>query len=130
MQQQLSFNESNNKKDDMKKGNKNNHKYKVAINDSNDIDYEYFLDYDKAKEYCEKKDKKTDDKVNVGIVYKEPQPLPDDKRSLNGGKVWCPFCNTHREFNSSGKKVDTCNYCGISKKNYYVKKENELWNRE
>lgn len=124
MTQQLSFNDYDKKEEtaDVK-----NHNYKVVINKKNEIDYKYFLSHDKAKEFVNKKKKELDDSINIGIVYKEPQPKPEDKK---GKGLWCPFCTEYRKFNSSGKKVDTCNYCNISKKNYYVKKENNLWNRE
>ena len=64
MEEQLSLNNYN--KDNEIKGTKDNHKYKVVINHK-DIEYKYFIDKDKAKDYLNKKKKELSNNINIGI---------------------------------------------------------------
>lgn len=44
---------------------------------------------------------------------------------------WCPFCNQWRVFLwDDYLGVNRCNICGISDNDYWVKKYNNLWERE
>ncbi|SKC86915.1 hypothetical protein [Maledivibacter halophilus] len=46
---------------------------------------------------------------------------------VSKNKIWCPYCNRIRTFkNNSFYGVRKCEVCGISIKDYYVKKFNKL----
>lgn len=129
--EQLSFSDSDKEEvtnnNSEKEVTKNNHRYKVVINKGGDREFKYFIDKEEAEDFCISKRKKIEDKnTRVGVVYKEPQSLPEYKSPYKGSKIWCPFCSTHRKF-SSEKQIKKCEYCGVSKNNYYIKRENNLW---
>lgn len=120
--EQLSLNDS--KKEEVTK---KEHKYKVVINKDGDREFKYFINKENAEEFCANKKREIENKnTYIGVVYREPQPLPEGENHYKGSKIWCPYCNTHRKF-SSEKQIKRCKYCGISKNNYYVKRENNLW---
>lgn len=104
---------------------------RVVVNGEN-REFKNFDTEEEAEEYKNQVLEKLGDKVEdlkVGLVYEEPQPLPEDESMTKEGKLWCPFCGTHRNFNREELPDDRCEYCGITVNDYDVKKENSLFTR-
>ncbi len=58
-----------------------------------------------------------------------PTPSPDGFRP-KPPVFWCPYCAAPRKFVRSSfnpKKYNVCEICEITDSNYYVRKENNLW---
>lgn len=52
------------------------------------------------------------------VLSKDSEPVPD-------GTSWCPYCADHRNFvRNPEMEHDECNVCGISDKDFYVRKFN------
>jgi len=52
------------------------------------------------------------------VLTKDSEPVPD-------GTSWCPYCVDHRQFvYNSTIEQDQCNVCGITDRDYYVRKYN------
>ena len=68
-------------------------------------------------------------------VFNRSKPTPAPKgwtssRAKKGViKLWCPYCAEPRMFRTArfNKKYRVCEICGVSDAEYYVKKENQLW---
>ena len=51
----------------------------------------------------------------------DSEPVPD-------GTCWCPYCADHRHFEYNGFiEQDQCNVCGITDRDYYVRKFNSCY---
>jgi len=68
-------------------------------------------------------------------MKQEIHPKPPNETSPNHNKkykqYWCPYCGRWsytKENEALGIKVLSC--CGVSLRDYYVKKENHLWNED
>lgn len=65
----------------------------------------------------------------VRLVHLHPQPKPKGLPRLAAGLWWCPYCGAGRSFRQDHHlKIRRCEICGISEKDFSVRKENDLWN--
>jgi len=45
-------------------------------------------------------------------------------------ELWCPYEGAWRKFVTDPvRKIPVCSYCGISDSDYYVRKENDLFEK-
>lgn len=70
--------------------------------------------------------------LNSVRVYKRINNQPDraipNNVKLKRGQYWCPYCSNPVKFiNDEKLGVKRCPICGISNRDYYVKKVNNLW---
>lgn len=80
---------------------------------------------DRLYKYGNIKDEEIE-KLGVVSLTKAYPPSKDVK--VSEGELYCPYCITYRNFKKGNKVgVKKCVVCGISVKNYYVRKYNKLW---
>jgi hypothetical protein len=57
-----------------------------------------------------------------------PYPIPDAEKKKRKGSLWCPYCGEWRIFRRRDG-YQRCEVCGITTREWYVKKANNLWER-
>jgi len=64
------------------------------------------------------------------ISLTQPIPPSDEKHYPNKNKYWCPYCGDERRFkNDSWIGVNRCSICGITDRDFYIRKYNHLWTK-
>lgn len=59
---------------------------------------------------------------------KQTPPPVKFETEVPDGTCWCPYCADHRHFvYSSVLEQDQCNVCGITDRDYYVRKYNPVY---
>lgn len=69
------------------------------------------------------------DMFSIGIdVNKEPDKFIPKGVKLKKGQLWCPYCSNIVKFIKDKKLgVSKCPFCGISNRDFHVRKVNKLW---
>lgn len=67
--------------------------------------------------------------LKAHLVHTHAEGPPKGIKPSNRNMLWCPYCRDWRKFVSSrydsGTKI--CEICGISTRDFYVRKFNQLW---
>lgn len=58
------------------------------------------------------------------LVHPKPEP-PNSKKVP--GRLWCPYCREWRKFGENQIGYTVCEVCGISNRDYYIRRYNHLW---
>lgn len=88
-----------------------------------------------AKELAQKAKEKYKDRPDVQVeiisLHKAFYPPEGWEPRKTGHRFWCPYCHTERLFYYY-KRWGTyrCPVCGISDRDYHVRRINKLWTRE
>lgn len=63
------------------------------------------------------------------LVHTHPEGPPKDAKPSGKNMLWCPYCRDWRKFVPSeyGPDLKVCEICGISTRDFYVRKFNHLW---
>lgn len=67
--------------------------------------------------------------LKVHLVHTLAKGPPEDVKPPRKNTLWCPYCRDWRKFVSSQYSHDRkiCEVCGISTRDFYVRKFNHLW---
>lgn len=100
---------------------RNKSKLKIKLKISEELDSSNVLTYLTVR----LKDKG----LKAHLVHTHAEGPPKDVKSPNKNMLWCPYCRDWRKFVSSRYDSDTkvCKICGISTRDFYVRKFNHLW---
>ena len=86
--------------------------------------------YRRAKKLVEKIKKQVGKRATVDLISKTVAFKPKGVKPYRSW-YWCPYCNQWRVFlYNDYLGVNRCNICGISDQDFYVKKYNNLWEKE
>ena len=55
-----------------------------------------------------------------------PKAAPPSSEKVPG-RLWCPYCRGWREFGENQVGYTVCEVCGISNRDYYTRRYNNLW---
>ena len=102
--------------------------WKVVVNINGNRQFVDFEDYESAEKYKERVTNELNKqikKLKVGVVSRYTPYFPDEKLEKPKGKnyLWCPYCIAYRYFRQQ-EGYTACDYCGISNKDFYVRKCN------
>ena len=63
------------------------------------------------------------------LVHTRPEGPPKDAKPSGKNMLWCPYCRDWRKFVSAryGPDWKICEICGISTRDFDVRKFNNLW---
>lgn len=61
------------------------------------------------------------------LVHSKPAP-PSSEKVPN--RLWCPYCREWRDFDENQARYTVCEVCGISDKDYYIRRYNHLFNSQ
>ena len=63
------------------------------------------------------------------LVHTHAEGPPKDAKPSDKNKLWCPYCRDWRKFVSVqyDSNLKICEICGISTRDFYVRKFNNLW---
>lgn len=66
--------------------------------------------------------------LTINTINENPDKTIPEKAKLTNKQMWCPYCSKPVVFVSDKRLgVRKCPYCGISDKDYNVKKVNNKW---
>ena len=67
--------------------------------------------------------------LKVHLVHTRAKGPPKDAKPPRKNMLWCPYCRNWRRFVSSkyGPDRKVCEICGISTRDFYIRKFNNLW---
>ena len=67
--------------------------------------------------------------LKVHLIHTLAKDPPEDSTPPRKNMLWCPYCRDWRKFISSQYSHDRkiCEICGISTRDFYVRKCNHLW---
>lgn len=86
--------------------------------------------YRRAKKLVEKIKKQVGKRATVDLISRTVAFKPKGVKPYRSW-YWCPYCNQWRVFlYNDYLGVNRCNICGISDQDFYVKKYNNLWEKE
>ena len=86
--------------------------------------------YRRAKKLVEKIKKQVGKRATVDLISKTVAFKPKGVKPYRSW-YWCPYCNQWRVFlYNDYLGVNRCNICGISDRDFYVRKYNNLWGKE
>lgn len=70
-----------------------------------------------------------DKELKVHLVHTHAKDPPKDAKPPRKNMLWCPYCRNWRKFISSRYDSDLkiCEICGISTRDFDVRKFNNLW---
>lgn len=69
-----------------------------------------------------------DKRLKAHLVHTCAEDPPKDAKPPRKDRLWCPYCRDWRKFVSSryGPDLKICEICGISTRDFYVRKFNNL----
>jgi len=69
--------------------------------------------------------------LKVHLVHPRAEGPPKDTKPPGKNMLWCPYCRNWRKFVSSwyGSDRKICEICGMSTRDFYVRKFNNLWGK-
>lgn len=86
--------------------------------------------YRRAKKLVEKIKKQVGKRATVDLISRTIAFKPKGVKPYRSW-YWCPYCNQWRVFlYNDYLDVNRCNICGISDRDFYVRKYNNLWEKE
>lgn len=67
--------------------------------------------------------------LKVHLIHTLAKGPSEDEKPPRKNMLWCPYCRDWRKFVSSQYSQDRkiCEICGISTRDFYVRKFNHLW---
>lgn len=70
-----------------------------------------------------------DKKLKAHLVHTRAEDPPKDAKPPRKNMLWCPYCRDWRKFVSAqyDSSLKICEICGISTRDFYVRKFNHLW---
>lgn len=99
----------------------NKRKLKIRVKISEELDSSKVIAYIMAR--------LKDRRLKVHLVHTHAEDPPKDAKPPRKDRLWCPYCRDWRRFVSSryGPDRKICEICGISTRDFYVRKFNNLW---
>ena len=99
----------------------NRKKLKIRLKISEELDSSKVISYTMVR----LKDKG----LKAHLVHTRAEDPPKDAKPPRKNMLWCPYCRDWRKFISSwyGPDLKICEICGISTRDFYVRKFNNLW---
>lgn len=67
----------------------------------------------------------SDKDIHAYTVTNEPQEMDEDTQ-VKGKKLYCPYCGQVNKFKQGQFDSKVCPVCGISERDFYIKKYNKL----
>lgn len=72
------------------------------------------------------------DQTNIFDLTRDKNKVPDkaipEGIKIQRGLLWCPYCSTVVKFvKDKHLGVGRCPFCGVSDRDYNVKKVNKIW---
>jgi len=64
--------------------------------------------------------------LKAHLVHTRPESPPEDVKPSGKNMLWCPYCRDWRKFVSAPYGLKICEICGISTRDFYVRKFNSL----
>jgi len=96
-------------------------KLKIRLKISEELDSSNIVTYIMAR----LKDKG----LKVHLAHTHAEDPPKDAKPPRKNMLWCPYCRDWRKFVSAqyDSSLKICEICGISTRDFYVRKFNNLW---